>query len=411
MATINKYQIRRYKEVLIDVPAGIVEDGGFSTFQLDNPDMILNPPNGTSDFFGTIKKVVLLGEVIKETLDTGNVGIGQFNQLTQQDFQNQLNLGTFVYNKDNGGRATVIGWVELGETYPSFYYEDCVVGGNNGKRPVSENYYDLDYFDVSPYTVSGEGIGQAALQQTGNWNYGDSIGNWGPLPFPRQENLTLDRYMIAVLNGGEIQGVKVTELRSNLLGSIPVLISDYEEHFLGNNSKYTLSPSFANNNGNSRVVYARIRRTISSGFRPSTEFQKNSGGCISIGTSVSNGNVTGVDTGIVSVDEIVDINFTDSKSQINTEQLLERNLNSLLRNYPGFRYNKSLMTDPQSVIFFDNNFPEMDSIKHSIVYRFNQELSKSVVNDILNQIDSEIKRDGRILGDSELSSQSGVTNI
>jgi len=296
MAIIRKYKIQRYKQVTIDLQSGNIEDGGFSTFQLDDPSMLLNPPNGTSDFFGTVKRVVLLGEVVRETLDTGNVGIGQFNQLTQQDFENQLQLGNFTYNRENNGQPTVIGWVELGETYPSFYYEDCITGTNMGKTPVSENYYDLDYFDVSPYTVSGDGA--AALQQIGNWDYGNSFGNWGLAPFPGQEPLTLQGYIVAVLNGGTLQGGNVPTFPGDFLGNlllnqIPLLIADYSENF-ERNTTYTISPSFAKNNGMSKNVYGRIRRTINSGFIPFGGLDKNSGLCISTGVSIS---VVGPSTG------------------------------------------------------------------------------------------------------------------
>lgn len=278
MAIITTFQIRTFKEIPISVEPGTIEDGGFSTFNLDNPLSVGR--SGTSDFSGIISKVVLIGEVIKETLDTGVVGIGQFNQLTQQDFQNQLNLGNFVYNPRTRGQSEVIGWVEIGTTYPSFYYEDCP----SGKRPKSDNYFDLSQMDVSLYKVSGQGTGNFALQRTGNWNYGESIGRWGVQPFPQQSTQTIQDYLRSTLNGGIVDGGNVTQINGIILSSIPLLISNYEENFEGNNT-FTLSPSFSNISSNNlssqKTVYGRQRRTISDGFVPFT-LKTNIGECFTI---------------------------------------------------------------------------------------------------------------------------------
>ena len=143
MAIINRFQIRRFKEVQVPVSAGLVEDGGFSTFTLDSPSI---NPTGTSDFAGVINKSVLLGEVIKEVLDTNPrrlrqdpLPIARFQQLTQVEFENLLQNGEIVLNPNTKGIAEVIGWVELGKSSPSFYYQTC----ENGKQPRSDNYYGL----------------------------------------------------------------------------------------------------------------------------------------------------------------------------------------------------------------------------------------------------------------------------
>lgn len=272
MAIINKFQIRSYKEVIVNVPNGTIEDGGFSTFNLDDPSTYGR--FGTSDFSGVIKKVVLLGEVIKESLDIKNFPVGRFNQLTQQEFENQLLNGNFVYNASTRGQVEVIGWVELGNTYPSFYYDNCTTDGKYGKRPKSDNYFELSSINPSIYLVSGQGNGSAALQRIRNWDYNQSVGNWGIQPFPGQTPLSFEEYFLAVLSDGFVEGGTVTTLQNvRRLSSIPLLISDYSENFEGNNT-YTLSPSFANievdQPSTEKKVYGRLRRIILNGFKPSS---------------------------------------------------------------------------------------------------------------------------------------------
>jgi hypothetical protein len=65
MAIINKFFIRRFREVIVDVQPGLFEDGGASTFQLDDP---AGGNFGTSDFLSTVKRVVLLGEIVKNVV-------------------------------------------------------------------------------------------------------------------------------------------------------------------------------------------------------------------------------------------------------------------------------------------------------------------------------------------------------
>lgn len=284
MAIINKFQIRSYKEVIINVSHGTIEDGGLSTFNLDDPSVYGR--FGTSDFSGVIKKVVLLGEVIKESLDIKNFPVGRFNQLTQQEFENQLLNGNFVYNPSTRGQAEVIGWVELGNTYPSFYYDNCTTNGKYGKRPKSDNYFELSSINPSIYLVSGQGNGTPALQRVRNWNYEQSIGNWGIQPFPGQSPLGFQEYFISVLSDGFVQGGTVTNLNARRISSIPLLISDYGENFEGNNT-YTLSPSFANiesdQSSPEKNVYGRLRRIISEGFKPAS-LRTNIGECFEIET-------------------------------------------------------------------------------------------------------------------------------
>lgn len=292
MPIINKYQISRYREVIIDVPAGTVEDGGFSTFELNTPD---SNPVGTGDFLGVIKKVVLLGEVVQNTLDTGNLNFFQFNNLTQAEFDallaNPNNPNRLRLNPQTGGNPVVIGWVEIGRTRPSFYYEDCVIqqNGLDGKFPKSDNYYIIENFQLGINTVSGQGQGQAAIQPIGNWNYGQAFNNWGVSPFPNQDPMDFASYVMSAARNGQVQGGVITTIprRQPAIGNIPLLLATREEHFDSLTNTYTLTPSYSDKrdqNGNlvEKVVYGRLR---GSGFGiKSLALPTNAGECGPTGT-------------------------------------------------------------------------------------------------------------------------------
>lgn len=281
MAIINRFQIRRFKEVQVPVSAGLVEDGGFSTFTLDSPSI---NPTGTSDFAGVINKSVLLGEVIKEVLDTNPrrlrqdpLPIARFQQLTQVEFENLLQNGEIVLNPNTRGVAEVIGWVELGKSSPSFYYQTC----ENGKQPRSDNYYDLTDLFISTYRVSGQGTGIVALEQLGPWRYDETYFNWGQSAYPEQAPLSFEEYMKVVTNGGTFGKDTFTFLTERSLYSIPLLISNREENFNSNGS-FTLTPSFADPTSqtitNEKNVFGRLRRTITEGFK--SQFRTDLGICI-----------------------------------------------------------------------------------------------------------------------------------
>lgn len=293
MAIINRFFIQRYKEILIDVPAGTIDDGRFSTFQLDDP---TNGTFGTSDFFGVIKQVVLIGEVVKEVIDTNPrrlrqdpIPVGRFQQLTPAEFENLKATGEIVANPGRqGNRSEIIGWIELGKTFPSFYYQSCITTAGSGKQPRSDNYYDLETLDVSQFLVSGQGDGPQALQRLGNWRYQETFGNWGTQAYPEQIPLSFEEYMRVVTNGGEFGNDSFTYLTERSLIQIPVLLANRDEHFDGNTTTVLersfsdpLNPSSLTN----KTVFGRVRRIISEGFRPfPNQFKSNLGGCLLIGT-------------------------------------------------------------------------------------------------------------------------------
>ena len=293
MAIINKFFIRRFREVIVDVQPGLFEDGGASTFQLDDP---AGGNFGTSDFLSTVKRVVLLGEIVKNVVDTNPrnlrpdpIPYGRFFQLTDDDYQNAINTGDIVINPRTRGTEEVIGWVELGKSFPSLYYQDCIIGNSSGKQPRVDNYFDLNELELSVFTVSGQGNGGGALQRTGTWNINESMGNWGTIPYPSQQFVPFDEYMRAVVfNNGNIGQDSFTTLAERGLNQIPLLIADRVENF-ESNSTTVLTPSFSNPvvsaQSAEKTVYARNRRFILDGFKPGTiEFRSLTATCIPIAT-------------------------------------------------------------------------------------------------------------------------------
>lgn len=201
MPIIRRAQIFTFKEVIVTDFPGLITDS-VGTYTLDDPS---TNPNGTGDFLGIIKSVALLGEVEIHTVDTRNLSIAQFNNLTQQEFDNYVRNTTIGYTRET------VGWVEMGRTNASFYYETC----SGGKRPVSEHYYNLEDFAFDDKRVYGEGpnilssnataIGapNTPLTPIGNFdpNWYTNIGPIGP----RFEPLTLPAYMYGVIfNEGKI---------------------------------------------------------------------------------------------------------------------------------------------------------------------------------------------------------------
>lgn len=274
MAIINRFFIRRYKEILIDVPPGLFQGPGFSTFNLDSP----NPnPNGTSDFLGLIKQSVLIGEIYKDTADTNPkrlrqdpIPIGRYQQLTDDDYLELIQAGDIILNPQNGGKSQIIGWVELGKSYPSFYYQPCT----NGKQPRVDNYFDFADMALSLYKVLGEGTGLRALEQIGNWNINETYDNWGALP-PSNPPLLFQDYIQLSIGGGGVYDYPVTNHQR--LNSIPLLMADREENFNRNNT-IILSPSFSDPLSLTptieKTVFGKSRITILNGFRPFTDEQK-----------------------------------------------------------------------------------------------------------------------------------------
>lgn len=288
MAIINRFHIRRYKEVFTDILPGTIDDGAFSTFNLDDP-TINNI--GTSDFVGTIKRSILLGEVYKDVLDTNPkklrvdpLPIVRYQQLTEAEYNTLIQSGEIIENPRTNGRSELIGWVELGKSYPSFYYQDCTINGIPGKQPRSDNYFDFQEITLSLYKVSGNGTGQQALQQVGNWNINETYGNWGTTkPF---EPLLFEDYIRASIGGPGVYDYPFTT--NQRISQIPLLIADKLENFDGNNT-IILSPSFSDPLSSApttqKTVYGRIRRSIPDGFKP-FELKTNVGDCLPLNVTV-----------------------------------------------------------------------------------------------------------------------------
>lgn len=240
MPIIRRAQITRFKEVLITESAGLIQDslGGYT---LDDPSL---NPNGTGDFLGVIKTAVLLAEVVVDTVDTRNFTIAQFNNLTQQEFDNYVRSGLILHSQQNG-TSEILGWVEMGRTNASFYYETC----SGGKRPVSEHYFDIANFAFDNKRVYGEGpqIVSSTAAAIGGPNtpltpIGNFDPNWytnmGPIA-PRFDQLTLPSYMIFAMfnNGlienpdGETRTINRWNTRQTRPSRVNVLFANRSEHF------------------------------------------------------------------------------------------------------------------------------------------------------------------------------------
>lgn len=293
MPVFQRYSIERYKEILTTQPAGLVPDGGFSTYSLDDPNIV---PNGTGDFLGVIKTVILLADVYKETIDTRNISFAQFNDLTQQEFDNYIRQGLILRNGATNGQPERIGWVEIGRSYASFYYQSC----SGGKNPISEHFYDIQEFAFDNKIVYGEGLevlpssGVSVAQNTPL----TPIGNFDPnnatnlgIIRPRFNPLSLNEYikfaMIGSITNGEGETYKINNLSltdQTRPSRVSLLMANKGEHF-DNQYATEISPG----------KWGMVRRTISESLRPGvhviypqlgTSFQQNS---YSLDFSISEG--------------------------------------------------------------------------------------------------------------------------
>lgn len=258
MPVFDRYKIERYKEILINQPAGLVSDGGFSTYSLDDPSVT---PNGTGDFLGVIKTVILLAEVYKETIDTRNISFAQFNNLTQQEFDNYISQGLILRNRENNGREQRIGWVEIGRSHASFYYQSCP----NGKRPISEHYYDISEFTFDNKTVIGDGPEiepTDALTPVGNFDP-NIVNNLGVLR-PRFNPLNLVDYVRFAISGVIInndgESVRINDFAltdQNRPTQVSLLMANKADHF---------DNQFATEISTGK--WGVVRRTISESLKP-----------------------------------------------------------------------------------------------------------------------------------------------
>lgn len=373
MAIIRTHYINRYKEVIVNQPAGLVEDGGFSTYTLNDPTA---GAFGTSDFFGVIKSVTLIGEIVEVTIDTGRFSVGQINNTSQADFDQQVLLGNIKITEKT------LGWVEIGKSRASFYYEECTPTSFVRKKPISEHYYDFSTFAFGNTLVNGSGqndvgsnfsVGEAALRPIGTFDQNIGLGAVGP----RFEPMDLQSYMRQVVNSsingnsviqnitGETRPVPgYSPLDGQILRDVQLYIADREEHFNNQNAQ-TISTG----------KYGRNRSIISEGFRvndytgvgnfTNVNFFKSSGEClvttITSTTSTTSGDVGGVFGGPVS--EIIDIqtplNNPFLAKQYN--QMISDTISKVLSIDPNFKF-KSLgvdNTDNFPLVFFTpNEWPE-----------------------------------------------------
>lgn len=240
MPILARFKIQNYKEILLNQPAGLVSDGGLSTYTLDDP---LVTPNGTGDFLGLIKTVVLLGEVYRETVDTGIFSFEQFRTMSQAQFDNFVRQGMIVLNhRQENNLPQRVGWVELGRSHASFYYQSC----NGGKRPISEHYYDIGELKFSNAIVIGEGSEiepTQALVTIGSFNNTDAQNNLGILR-PGFEPLSLAQYIIASLRGtiintyGESFDLPKINFTNQVVPSkVDLFYANRYDHFENNESK------------------------------------------------------------------------------------------------------------------------------------------------------------------------------
>jgi hypothetical protein len=289
MPVFKRYKINAYKEVMSEVPSGLVSDGGFSTFQLDDNS---RGGFGTSDFLGVIRVITLIGDVVEITIDTRALSVNQINNLTQAEFDRLVGNNTIRISERS------LGWAEIAKTRSSFYYEECLptnVGfesvSSTGqtliqKRAVSEHYYDFSTFGFGNRLVAGSSpadtsnqysvYGDQTLGQVGTFdpNIGNNMGVFGP----GFNQLDLQSYMRMVINStistgnGFIQNTR-GETRSvvgwqpldgDILNSIPLYLATYEEHFDNANAPQIISPITV-----STGRYGRLRDTIQEGFRAS----------------------------------------------------------------------------------------------------------------------------------------------
>jgi hypothetical protein len=310
MAVFERYKIERYKEILTNQPSGLVSDGGFSTYSLDDPSVT---PNGTGDFLGIIKTVVLLGEVYKETIDIRNMSFNEFNNLTQTQFDDYVRQGMILLNRQTNGQPERIGWVEIGRSHASFYYQSC----SGGKRPVSEHYFDIQEFAFDNRTVIGEGSEiepTEALTPIGNFD--PNIANNLGVLRPGFEPLNLTDY-IRFAMVGTITNINGESIRINDLSltdqtrptQVSLLMANRGDHF---------DNQFANEVSIGK--WGMIRRTISESLKPgvhviysqyglslssqgtpySLDFSRNEGQCLqtTIITSTGGGAVVTGGTGV-----------------------------------------------------------------------------------------------------------------
>lgn len=275
MPIFKRYKIDRYKEVMSEQPAGLISDGGLSTYTLE-------PGN---DFLGVIRIITLIGDVVEITMDTRNLSVAQINNLSQAEFDRLVGNNTIRITERS------LGWAEIAKTRASFFYEECFPTNLQfnpllQKQAVSEHYYDFSTVGFGNKLVQGSSpadtdsqysiYGEQALAQVGTFdpNIGTNMGVFGP----GFNQMDLQSYMRMVINStistgngfiqntrGEVRPVSSWQpLDGDILNSIPLYLATYEEHFDNPNASQIQSSILI-----STGRYGRLRDTVQEGFRAS----------------------------------------------------------------------------------------------------------------------------------------------
>lgn len=313
------------------------------------------------------------------------------------------------------------GWVILGRSKPSFYYERCnsVYGGKeySGRIPVSINYFDLD--DIWPGTnpdgslVLIQGDGQSPLQPIGaidilnvqdysaqsmngfDFSFGPSLDN---LPYPLAVPYIQDYVSMVVSNSGissfgpmmrnqnEIATIKADVGVVNLHYAYRTdILDEYGDTLNNTNSSnrpfrgvddpyYTLFPGIPEViefRDGAKDRWGKPRHAISRGFTISNT--KYSGKCIPIlGETVRDTTIT-----------------TVSKEEYRTY------MDSFFQKYPNFKFNPANVTEtPVDLYVMGSDYSEINMYKHSIYGTTQQsifgsekfDLFKKIVDDVYGNI-------------------------
>jgi hypothetical protein len=275
MPVFKRYKIDRYKEVMSELPSGLVSDGGLSTYTIEQG----------NDFLGVIRIITLIGDVVETTMDTRNLSVAQINNLSQAEFDRLVGNNTIRITERS------LGWAEIAKTRASFFYEECFPTNLQfnpllQKQAVSEHYYDFSTFGFGNKLVQGSSpddtdsqysiYGEQALGQVGTFdpNIGNNMGVFGP----DFNQMDLQSYMRMVINStistgngfiqntrGEVRPVSSWQpLDGDILNSIPLYLATYEEHFDNPNAPQIQSSILV-----STGRYGRLRDTVQEGFRAS----------------------------------------------------------------------------------------------------------------------------------------------
>jgi hypothetical protein len=292
MALIKRLNIIEFKVVSFPSEPGIQEEYTGNSWQLNEP-----IPNqqiiGTEDFFGTTRTSVLLAKL--ESLNVRTV-------LTAQEFRQvppgQLN----GFDPNYEFFTEQIGWIELGRSVNSIYYEDCskIVNDANlgklnipGRLPVSRDYFDFDFLQIplegngNISIVSGEGFGAAAVQIVQVLNVYNNLGqgdlvSFGPDPtvYPALPLYGPNEYLPLVMtfNGqsnvpgpaGGFQDVVTFKTNERQVDLLLTTRYDIEEpsspNYMGNDSDISPFPNSIPYDDGRKLRWGSSRRVVQRGF-------------------------------------------------------------------------------------------------------------------------------------------------